>query len=220
MGSPKGFLGMLGIAAIAAGIVACNSAPSSSGAMAAKLENEATLDYAGWQKATDRAVLISANTPIGSSKNSQGLAGYQAWHLVNAKPVYLYSAAFAACINVTPMSPHEGGYINVFVNPKGEAAFLDSRSRVPIGTIVVKEKRGTPDSPPIALTVMTKTADKGVIDDWQFATYSGDAKQRLPDHDPTCRTCHKGANTDHLFRDYLKPRSDVPTAMGQAAPSQ
>ncbi|HWA83033.1 MAG TPA: cytochrome P460 family protein [Fimbriimonadaceae bacterium] len=136
------------------------------------------------------------------------LKGFRKWRKATASPHTISASAYVLCVPASPPAgPHTAGTIEVRVNPTGFRAFLKETGLVPVGTIVVKEKRRSQTTPIELLTVMEKVGDKGTVDDWRFYAFSGDGRKELKTDAATCRNCHKAANVDHLFRTYLLQRA-------------
>lgn len=108
-----------------------------------------------------------------------------------------------------PQNPHDTNYITVFVNPIGSDAMMTQDDpKFPVGSIIVKEKFTTLDSPePVLLTVMKKreTGYDVTRGDWEYMVVDGamstiGARGTLG----TCQSCHlEKADQDFVFRTYL-----------------
>ncbi|HVT12758.1 MAG TPA: cytochrome P460 family protein [Fimbriimonadaceae bacterium] len=142
-----------------------------------------------------------------TSDIAASMKSYRSWEKATSGPHIISQKAYALCVPASPPAgPHTSGLIEVRVNPTGYRAFLNSTGSVPVGTIVVKEKRRSEKDPIDLLTVMQKVGERGSLDDWRFYAFSGDGKKELATDAAKCRGCHKAANADHLFRTYLLRR--------------
>lgn len=139
--------------------------------------------------------------------------GYRAWTRVNSEPFRMSPAVSAACAAPAggQASPHSGpdAYIDVYVNAAGRSTMMKQGPvSFPIGTIIVKEKRPTPDkSEPELLTVMLKRT-KGYspeAGDWEFAVLDGKATAvQAQGKLENCMLCHrKMRESDYVFRPYV-----------------
>lgn len=168
--------------------------------------------------------ITAPKTPTKTDENRSvidSIKGYRSWRKANDSPYQMSLSASAACISLpsnsdpgqvsaavaTNPGPHTARLINVYVNAPGSDVFVNPPKPLPVGTIVVKEKRDSEKQPPVLLTVMVKTANTGTVDDWQFSAISGDEKRELKSDTAKCRSCHENAGPDHLFRSYVIKRA-------------
>lgn len=134
--------------------------------------------------------------------------GFTSWKKATLNPHLITPQASELCRAASlPAGPHTSGLIEVRVNDVGYKAFLDPKKPLPVGTIVIKEKRRTESKAVELLTVMQKVAQKGTVDDWKFYALSGDGKKALVTDSARCRNCHESAGVDHLFRTYELKRT-------------
>jgi hypothetical protein len=143
-------------------------------------------------------------------KSGEPYSGYRAWTPVNKEPKAIGAKAMRACAPAgrvgPPVDPHEGGFINVYVNQIGRDEYLDKKSPAfAAGSVIVKEKLQKKDRKgPIELGVMIKreagfAPDSG---DWQFLFV--DQKGTVSDGQglqKSCVACHRMHTTeDFVFR--------------------
>lgn len=68
--------------------------------------------------------------------------GFTSWRRATLSPHLITPQASALCQAASlPSGPHTSGLIEVRVNDVGYMAFLDPKKPLPVGTVVVKEKR-------------------------------------------------------------------------------
>ena len=155
---------------------------------------------------------VSRSSPKEPESDLSALAKYREWTLVNPTPQFMAPASAIACdINLgrRESSPHVRKYVSVFVNPVGREQMMTKRSpKFPIGTMIVKQKLGSPDSTePELLTAMIKRApgynpENG---DWEYLTLNG-AATRIVEQGKLerCSSCHKSYDdSDFVTRTYL-----------------
>ena len=141
-----------------------------------------------------------------------GLAKYRQWTLVNPTPQFMAPASAESCAILPGRqepSPHLNKYVSVFVNSVGrEAMMTRQRPKFPVGSMIVKEKLGSPDSTsPEVLTAMIKrepgyNPESG---DWEFLVLDGAASKVIERGKLTrCSGCHQPyERTDFVTRTYL-----------------
>ncbi len=165
------------------------------------------------------------------------ISDYSRWKLVNQAPAPMDPAVAQLCIAPPPPAPldeadlsktavmgsggpHKKKWINVFVNPIGEAAMMTAKApQFPVGTIIVKQKlamptgKGTepnrplPGQKPELLTIMMKReANYDVKNgDWEYMVTDGPGRKvSARGQLPSCQNCHRAyASTDYVVRSYL-----------------
>lgn len=155
------------------------------------------------------ATQVSPTVPV---DDLASLAGYRQWTLVNPEPQLMAPASALSC-SITPGrsadSPHLNKYVSVFVNPVGRVEMMTKQKpKFPVGTMIVKEKHGSPDSTkPELLTAMIKrqrgyNPDSG---DWEYLVLDGAASTIVEQGKLTrCSGCHKPyESSDYVTRTYL-----------------
>ena len=155
---------------------------------------------------------VSRSSPKEPDSDLPTLAKYRQWTLVNPTPQFMEPLSALSCaINVGRQedSPHLRKYVSVFVNPVGREQMMTKQSpKFPVGTMIVKEKLGSPDSKePELLTAMIKRApgynpENG---DWEYLTLNGAATRIVEQGKLTrCSGCHKWyKDRDFITRTYL-----------------
>ena len=163
------------------------------------------------------AMLGCAVTTNSSSKPPEtgdltNLAEYRKWTLVNPTPQLMDPLPSISCAIIPgreKSSPHLHKYISVFVNPLGREAMMTKRSpKFPVGSMIVKEKLGSPDSTtPEVLTAMIKrepgyNPESG---DWEYLVLDGPATKIVEQGKlARCSGCHQSyQSSDFVTRTYL-----------------
>lgn len=155
-------------------------------------------------------------TPEKVLEGKSEVVGYKNWAKVNDKPQIMVSRVSIMCARPTKKqeemesaNPHNDKYINVYVNSIGKDEMMTKKQPVfPEGTVIVKEKLSTSDSPnPELLTVMIKR-EKGFNPengDWEYMTLNGDATEVTARGKlESCQACHAvDKSTDYVSRRYL-----------------
>lgn len=140
------------------------------------------------------------------------LGKYREWTLVNPKPQLMEPLPADSC-NFIPgrqeSSPHVHKYVSVFVNSVGrEAMMTKQQPKFPVGSMIVKEKLGSPESTkPEMLTAMIKReAGYNPEDgDWEYLLLDG-AASKIVERGKLmrCSGCHRWYKyTDFVTRTYL-----------------
>jgi hypothetical protein len=185
-----------------------------------------------WPKLSAAVLLLAASCACvetdGSLKNAtedprpeplagaELVAGYKGWARVNPEPAVFHSRIAFQCSLPSPAqrrleegNPHRDKFVTVYVNDAGRRAMLEEmKPRFPIGSLVVKEKLDTRDSPePELLTAMYKR-EAGYDPeggDWEYLVLDGRGKEvRARGKLESCRACHQAeAATDFISRNYL-----------------
>ena len=157
-------------------------------------------------------VEMVSSSPSVPDKDLAILAKYRQWTLVNPTPELMEPLAAISCVRIPGReepSPHLHKYISVFVNPVGREQMMTKREpKFPVGSMIVKEKLGKPDSAmPEVLTVMIKrepgyNPDNG---DWEYLVLDGPASTIVERGKLTrCSGCHSSySGTDFVTRTYL-----------------
>ena len=140
------------------------------------------------------------------------LAKYREWTLVNPTPELMAPLPAISCAIIPGRqepSPHLHKYVSVFVNPVGREQMMTMlEPKFPVGSMIVKEKLGKPDSTtPEVLTVMIKreqgyNPDNG---DWEYLVLDGTASTIVERGKLTrCSGCHRSyKHSDFVTRTYL-----------------
>lgn len=140
------------------------------------------------------------------------LAKYRQWTLVNPTPQLMDPMPAQSCVMIPGRhepSPHLKKYISVFVNSVGREAMMTKQEpKFPVGSMVVKEKFGKPDSTnPELLTAMIKreagyNPEGG---DWEYLVLDGAASKIVERGKLTrCSGCHVPyKRSDFITRTYL-----------------
>lgn len=106
-------------------------------------------------------------------------------------------------------SPHLHKYVSVFVNAVGREEMMTKlRPKFPIGSMIVKEKLGSPDSTkPEVLTAMIKRGPgyNPESGDWEYLVLDGAASTIIEQGKLTrCSGCHRPyEHSDFVTRTYL-----------------
>jgi len=154
--------------------------------------------------------------PPGPAAGAELVAGYRGWARVNPVPAVFHSHIAIQCYMPPPaqlkleeQSPHRDKFVTVYVNGAGRRAMLEElRPRFPVGSLVVKEKLTTRDSPePELLTAMYKR-EAGYDPeggDWEYMVLDGRGQEvRARGKLENCRACHQAyPDTDFVSRNYL-----------------
>jgi len=140
-------------------------------------------------------------------------AGYQHWRLVNAVPFFVPDKRAALCISLSPemaakLFPHDGKFIQVYVNPAAEHAMFSRKpAQFPEGSVIVKQKMSRKEGPVELLTVMRKGkhGSDPKTGDWEyFVTDASGAKINGYSDIGRCMACHASRkSSDYVFKDYL-----------------
>ena len=153
-----------------------------------------------------------SSTPTVQDKDLTDLAKYRQWTLVNPTPQLMEPLSAISCTMIpgrNEPSPHLHKYISVFVNPVGREQMMSTRQpKFPVGSMIVKEKLGSPDSAtPEVLTVMIKrkagyNPENG---DWEYLVLDGAASKIVERGKLTrCSSCHSSyGHSDFVTRTYL-----------------
>jgi hypothetical protein len=140
------------------------------------------------------------------------LAKYRQWTLVNPTPQLMAPASAISCaitVGRDQSSPHVNKYVSVFVNPVGRDQMMSKQDpRFPVGTMIVKEKLGSPDSTkPELLTAMIKRGPgfNPESGDWEYLVLDGAASMIVEQGKLTkCSSCHNFyKDSDFITRSYL-----------------
>ena len=154
----------------------------------------------------------SSSTPSIQEPDLAALTKYREWTLVNPTPQLMEPLPAISCTMIPGRqepSPHLHKYISVFVNPVGREEMMTKRQpKFPIGSMIVKEKLGSPDSTaPEVLTVMIKrkpgyNPENG---DWEYLVLDGPASKIVERGKLTrCSSCHSSyEHSDFVTRTYL-----------------
>ena len=135
---------------------------------------------------------------------------------VNYEPKYIAPVPASLCAPMTPSSsqgddPHDGKFINVYVNDKGFAEMTTKKKPAfPEGTMILKEKMAGDSAKKYGaaelFTVMIKR-EKGynpACGDWEFASVDVKTSKIERGKTESCMGCHKNyKTTDFIKRDYL-----------------
>ena len=155
----------------------------------------------------------SSSKPPGSG-DLANLAEYRKWTLVNPTPQLMDPLPAISCAVIPgreKSSPHLHKYISVFVNPVGRDAMMTRQlPKFPVGSMIVKEKLGSPDSTtPEVLTAMIKrepgyNPESG---DWEYLVLDGPASKIVQQGKlARCSGCHQAyKQSDFVTRTYLPP---------------
>jgi len=156
--------------------------------------------------------VVSRSSPSVPEPDLASLANYRQWTLVNPTPQLMEPASAISCAIMPGRqepSPHLNKYISVFVNSVGREQMMIKRSpKFPIGSMIVKEKLGSPDSTkPEVLTAMIKRGpgynpENG---DWEYLVLDGAASKIVERGKLTrCSGCHRlYGQSDFVTRTYL-----------------
>ena len=156
--------------------------------------------------------VASVSSPSVLKSDLASLAKYRQWTLVNPTPELMEPLSAISCVILSgrdDRSPHVRKYISVFVNPVGREAMMTKRQpKFPIGSMIVKEKLGSPDSKePEVLTAMIKR-EPGYnpgSGDWEYLVLDGAASKIVEQGKLTrCSDCHTYyEHSDFVTRSYL-----------------
>jgi hypothetical protein len=141
-------------------------------------------------------------------EKAEPYSDYTSWKSVNAEPKTVTAAQKRAC-EAPSRYDHEGGFINVYVNPVGRDQYLKEKTPTfEAGTVIVKEKLRQKDGKePRELGVMIKreAGFAPTAGDWEFLLVDGKGnvsnEQRLQ---KSCAACHRmRAKDGYVFRDAI-----------------
>ena len=153
-----------------------------------------------------------SSSPSVPDKDLASLAKYRQWTLVNPTPELMEPRAAISCVIIPGReepSPHLHKYVSVFVNPVGREQMMTRQEpKFPVGSMIIKEKLGKPDSTtPELLTGMIKREpgydpNNG---DWEYLVLNGSASTIVERGKLTrCSSCHSSyKRTDFVTRTYL-----------------
>ena len=156
--------------------------------------------------------VASQSSPTVPESDLTTLAKYRQWALVNPTPQLMEPRVSTDCAfpgGRQGPSPHENKYISVFVNSLGREEMMTKRHpKFPVGSMIVKEKLGSPDSTkPELLTAMIKREagydpEEG---DWEYLVLDGAASTIVERGKLTrCSGCHRPYKfSDFVTRTYL-----------------
>ncbi len=150
--------------------------------------------------------VVSKSSPSALENDLTTLAKYRQWTLVNPKPQLMEPLPAFSCAIIPGRqepSPHLHKYVSVFVNSVGrEQMMTTGLPKFPIGTMIVKEKLGDPDSTkPEVLTAMIKRGPgyNPESGDWEYLVLNGAATKL-----ERCTGCHRlYERSDFITRTYL-----------------
>jgi hypothetical protein len=158
---------------------------------------------------------VISSTPKPQDNELADLAKYRQWTLVNPTPQLMERQSAQACAIIPgrqESSPHLNKYVSVFVNPVGRDQMMTTQQpKFPVGSMIVKEKLGSPDSTtPEVLTVMIKrkpgyNPENG---DWEYLVLDGAALMIVERGKlARCSGCHSSyEHSDFVTRTYLPRR--------------
>lgn len=156
--------------------------------------------------------VATRSSPVPTESDLASLAKYRRWTLVNPTPQLMEPRSAMSCAIIPGReepSPHLHKYVSVFVNSVGREAMMTRQSpKFPIGSMIVKEKLGSPDSKlPEMLTAMIKrepgyNPESG---DWEYLVLDGLASKIVERGKLTrCSSCHRlYEHSDFVTRTYL-----------------
>jgi Cytochrome P460 len=112
------------------------------------------------------------------------------------------------CRASSPVSPHDGHWIHVYVTSRGYDTMKTGKGVYPRGTVILKEKfADAAGTKPVLFTGMLKR-EKGydpTAGDWQFFVLNADATAVDTRDRHSCARCHVPfRDTDYVARTYLK----------------
>ena len=156
--------------------------------------------------------VVSRSAPSVPEPDLASLSNYRQWTLVNPTPQFMEPASAISCAVITgrqESSPHLNKYVSVFVNPIGSEQMMTKLSpKFPVGSVIVKEKLGSPYSTkPEVLTVMIKRGPgyNPESGDWEYLVLDGAASKIMERGKLTrCSGCHRSyGRSDFVTRTYL-----------------
>ena len=157
-------------------------------------------------------VVVGNSFPSAPDGDLQTLSKYRQWTLVNPTRQLMEPLSALSCAIIPGRqepSPHLHKYVSVFVNPVGREAMMTKRKpKFPVGSMIVKEKFGSPDSTaPEMLTAMIKR-EPGYNEesgDWEYLVLDGAASKIVEQGKLTrCSVCHNSyQHSDFVTRTYL-----------------
>lgn len=115
-------------------------------------------------------------------------------------------------LSLTPVSEKSWGV--VWVNPFAKSAYLNPKATsFPVGSVILREKRATPDSPtPEAVVAMIKRMPgfNPAGGDWEFVSARGDRRSILETTKTgSCLECHQQVSGQNfVFRPATKTEKD------------
>ena len=156
--------------------------------------------------------VVMTSAPTVPENDLTTLAKYRQWTLVNPTPELMAPLPAISCAIIPGRqepSPHLHKYVSVFVNPVGREQMMTKREpKFPVGSMIVKEKLGKPDSTtPEVLTVMIKR-EAGYYPengDWEYLVLNGTASTIVERGKlERCSGCHRYyKHSDFVTRTYL-----------------
>ena len=156
--------------------------------------------------------VASQSSPTVPESDLAKLAKYRQWTLVNPTPQLMEPKVSTDCAMIRAReqkNPHLDKYISVFVNSVGRDEMMTKRHpKFPVGSMIVKEKLGSPDSTkPEMLTAMIKREagydrEEG---DWEYLVLDGAASKIVERGKlKRCSVCHRPYKfSDFVTRTYL-----------------
>jgi hypothetical protein len=159
--------------------------------------------------------LAQASFAVDEKPAISGIEKYRTWKLVNTKRFQVPDKVALMCRMVTPdeakriSGPHDGKFISVYVNPKGQKAMGQlAKATFPAGTVIVKEKyKDEAGGQPELMTVMVKQKPgyNKAAGDWQYAVLDGATAKTLEIGKlDRCAKCHEQKkHSDYVFGNYL-----------------
>ena len=157
-------------------------------------------------------VVVTQSSPTVPESDLASLANYRQWTLVNPTPQLMEPRVSTDCAmrpGRQEPSPHVDKYISVFVNSVGRDEMMTKRHpKFPVGSMIVKEKLGSPDSTkPELLTAMIKRGPgfNPESGDWEYLVLDGAASKIVERGKLTrCSGCHRPYKfSDFITRTYL-----------------
>lgn len=154
----------------------------------------------------------SQSSPNVPESDLTNLSNYRQWTLVNPTPELMEPLSAISCVIIPGRqepSPHLHKYVSVFVNPVAREEMMTRQSpKFPSGSMIVKEKLGSPDSTkPEVLTAMIKRAPgyNPESGDWEYLVLDGAASKIVERGKLTrCSGCHSSyEQSDFVTRTYL-----------------
>jgi hypothetical protein len=141
------------------------------------------------------------------------LTEYRSWESILLKPRPVPHDLWIRCVGRTPeqdridretYGPHTHFFVNVYVNDAASAAKRDG-SRLPVGTIIAKEKfTDSNGGRPVGVAFMIKRDEDSFPEThgWEFLYFPSSEDSVRSTHE-SCASCHRqGAATDYVLGNY------------------
>jgi hypothetical protein len=142
------------------------------------------------------------------------IADYGKYEKINVVPIDMHSSTTTLCKDPRATEgPHLASKMTIYINNVA-AKMKDDDQEFPIGSIIVKEKKGDNNAfrDGDIITVMEKISNTKKISDWKFSIYSLSDKKYLTDEfkkkmPVSCTDCHERYSRDYVSDTFYKIRN-------------